>query len=201
MVYGYVRVSTDKQDAENQRFEINHFCAANGLEISEWIEETASGTKDYKNRRLGDLLNRVNEGDTIICTEISRLGRSLYMIFDVMKVLSENGVALYTIKDNFHLDNTISSKVLAFAFGLSAEIERNLISQRTKEALSRKKAEGIRLGRPPGSKNRVVKCTDKEAAIRTLRKEGHNYSHIARLLHVDRSTLVRYIKTRMEDEK
>lgn len=194
--YAYIRVSTAQQDAENQRFEIEKFCKGNGLTVDAWAVETVSGTKEYDKRKLGELLEIVHAGDLIVCTEISRLGRSLYMVMEILNVCLERGAKVWTVKDGFRLGDDIQSKVIAFAFGLSAEIERNLISQRTKEALARKKAEGVRLGRKPGSHNKTHKLAPKEPAIRILLNEGCNYSQIARLLHVDRSTLIRYINMR-----
>ena len=146
MIYGYIRVSSDKQTVENQRFEINNFCERNKLVIDGWIEETISG-------ELGKLLKRVQKDDLIICAELSRLGRNLFMIMEILNICMTKECRVWTIKDNYRLGEDIQSKVLAFAFGLSAEIERNLISQRTKEALARKKAEGITLGRPKGRKS------------------------------------------------
>lgn len=197
MVYGYVRVSTDKQTVENQRYEIERFAAAQGLTIGGWIEETISGTKSPDKRRLGELLANVQAGDLILCSELSRLGRSLFMIMEILSLCMSKDVRVWTVKDNYRLGDDIQSKVLAFAFGLSAEIERNLISQRTTEALARKRAEGVHLGRPKGAKSKVVKLTDAEPAIRILLDKGCNYSQIARDLKVDRTTLMRYIKSRM----
>lgn len=156
MIYGYIRVSSDKQTVENQRFEINNFCQRESLHIDGWIEETISGTKNYDKRQLGKLLNRVQKDDLIICAELSRLGRNLFMIMEILSLCMKKECRVWTIKDNYRLGDDIQSKVLAFAFGLSAEIERNLISQRTKEALARKKAEGVVLGRPKGRLSR--KC-------------------------------------------
>ena len=138
MNYGYIRVSTDKQTVENQRYEITDFAQKNGIQIDEWIEETISGTLEPQRRQLGTLLDRVQKDDLIICSELSRLGRSLFMIMSILNKLMETGARVWTIKDGYRLGDDIQSKVLAFAFGLSAEIERNLISQRTKEALERK---------------------------------------------------------------
>ena len=197
MTYGYIRVSSDKQTVENQRFEIGRFCAAQEMEIDGWIEETISGTRDYDKRKLGELLRNVRAGDLIICSELSRLGRSLYMVMEILSLCMERDCRVWTVKDNFRLGDDIQSKVLAFAFGLSAEIERNLISQRTKEALNRKRAEGVHLGRPKGALSKRVKLTGKEEVIRVLREEGTSWSQIARLLHVDRSTLVRFAKSRI----
>ena len=124
MIYGYIRVSTDKQTVENQRFEIINYAQKKGFCIDSWIEETISGTKSPCKRRLGLLLETVQSGDIIICSELSRLGRSLLMIMSILNLLMEKQCVVYTIKDNYILGDDIQSKVLAFAFGLSAEIER-----------------------------------------------------------------------------
>lgn len=197
MNYGYIRVSTDKQTVENQRFEILRFAEANGITVDGWIEETISGTKNYDKRKLGKLLKDVKAGDLIICAELSRLGRNLFMIMEILHICMNKECRVWTIKDGYRLGDDIQSKVLAFAFGLSAEIERELISQRTKEALDRKRAEGVQLGRPKGALSKNVKLSGKEEAIRILLDEGTSYAQIARLLHVDRSTLVRFVKSRM----
>jgi DNA invertase Pin-like site-specific DNA recombinase len=192
MVYGYIRVSTGKQTLENQRFEINQFCKKNNISINEWVEEVISGTKDVGDRELGGLLKQLKEGDILICSELSRLGRSLFMIMDVLNQCMKKEIQLWTIKDNYRLGADISSKVLAFAFGLSAEIERNLISQRTKEALARASAEGIHIGRPKGSKNKNLKLSGKENKIRELLARGHSKKEIARMMGVHRFTLYRF---------
>ena len=202
MTYGYIRVSSDKQTVENQRFEINRFCAQVGIEIDGWIEETVSGTKSYTKRRLGKLVKHVGNGDLIICSELSRLGRSLYMIMEILSYCMHRGCKVWTIKDGYRLGEDIQSKVLAFAFGLSAEIERNLISQRTREALARLKAEGKHIGRPKGNKNRpeVHPLYGKEEYIRKALASGKSQSQIARLLHCSRTTLRRFISTQMVEE-
>lgn len=194
MIYGYIRVSTDRQTVENQRFEINEFCKKQNIFIDKWIEETISGTKEVENRKLGKLLNKMKKEDVLICSELSRLGRSLLMIMGILNQCMQNEVQVWTIKDNYRLGNDISSKVLAFAFGLSAEIERNLISQRTKEALARKKAEGVILGRPIGSKSAKTKLTGKENKIKGLLNKKVSYSAISRILNVHRLTVTNFIK-------
>jgi len=194
MVYGYIRVSTDKQSVDNQRFEIQKFCLANKIAIDQWIEETNSGTKLPEKRRLGSLLAGAKTGDLIVCSELSRLGRNLLMIMSILNYLILNGVKILTIKDNYHLDDEIYTKVLAFALGLSAEIERNLISQRTKEALARKRSEGVRLGRPPGSKSKRLKLSGHEAEIQELLAQKVSKSAIARKLGVNRKTVNSFIK-------
>lgn len=199
MNYGYIRVSCDKQTVENQRFEIQNFATKHDLSLDGWIEETISGTTGYDKRKLGKLLGRVSVDDLIICTELSRLGRNLFMIMDILKTCMDKGCQVWTVKDNYRLGDDIQSKVLAFAFGLSAEIERNLISQRTKEALARRRAEGVVLGRPKGRKSSKVKLSGKEEAIRVLLGEGVNKVSIARLLKVSRGTLYTFIKDRMHE--
>ena len=134
MIYGYIRVSSDKQTVENQRFEISKFCTSHNIAIDGWIEETISGTKSYNKRELGKLLNRIEKDDLIICAELSRLGRNLFMIMEILNICMTKEAKVWTIKDNYRLGDDSQSNVLAFAFGQSAEIERNLISQRTKEA-------------------------------------------------------------------
>lgn len=193
MNYGYVRVSTDKQTVENQRFEINRFCCENGIKIDRWIEETISGTAAIEERKLGKLMGRMSKGDVLICAELSRLGRNLLMIMSILNYCMNNAIQVWTIKDNYRLGNDIHSKVLAFAFGLSAEIERNLISQRTKEALARKKAEGVILGRPKGSKSKNKKLSGKENEIRDLLNKRVSKSAIARKYRVHRMTLTTFI--------
>lgn len=197
MIYGYIRVSTDKQTVENQRFEINQFAIKNNLIIEKWIEETISGTKEVDKRTLGKLLKKTKKDDILICSELSRLGRSLFMIMEVLNFCMKREVKIWTIKDNYRLGEDIQSKVLAFAFGLSAEIERNLISQRTKEALARKKAEGVILGRPLGRKSSKVKLSGKELQIKKLLNKDVSYSAIGRILGVNRITVSKFANERI----
>ena len=195
MTYGYIRVSTDKQTVENQRYEILRFCQAHGLAVDGWIEETISGTTAYTQRALGRLLRRTRPGDLILCAELSRLGRSLLMIMEILNQCLTRGCKVWSIKDGYRLGEDIQSKVLAFAFGLSAEIERNLIAQRTREALARRRNEGMRLGRPRGSTipyQRLHLYPHRERIARLL-AQGCSQSLIARKLRVSRSTLSRFL--------
>lgn len=193
MIYGYIRVSTDKQTVENQRYEITHFCDHRQIVVDKWIEETISGTKELRERKLGRLLKNIKKGDVLICSELSRLGRNLLMIMGILNECMNRDIQVWTIKDNYRLGNDISSKVLAFAFGLSAEIERNLISQRTKEALARKRAEGVILGRPRGSRSAKTKLTGQERKIQELREQKVSYSAIGRILKVNRQTVKSFV--------
>ena len=194
MVYGYIRVSTDRQTVENQRFEINVFCQRNEMVVDKWIEETISGSKDVKDRKLGGLMKKMRKGDILLCSELSRLGRNLLMIMGILNECMNRDIQVWTIKDNYRLGSDINSKVLAFAFGLSAEIERNLISQRTKEALARKRAEGVVLGRPVGSKSAKKKLTGRDSEIKSLLDNKISISAIGRMLKVHRLTVSEFIK-------
>lgn len=193
-----MRISCDKSTVENQRFEIETYCAKNCITIDKWIEETVSGAKDYNDRKLGGVLRKIHKGDVIITCEISRLGRNLLMIMEILSVCMKKGCIVQTIKDGYRLGDDMQSKVLAFAFGLSAEIERKLISMRTKEALARLKASGVKLGRPEGSKNEEGKSKlfPHKVQIYHLRDEcGRSYSYIAKKFGVSRNTVRRFYAT------
>src|SRR6266536_1181550 len=189
MNYAYIRVSTDKQTTENQKFEILKFADEKNLKVGSWLEETVSGTKRISDRKLGELIERLSKGDKLIVTELSRLGRSLLEVMSILHTLMEKNVQVYTTKERYELGNNISSKVLAFAFSLSAEIERSMISSRTREALARKKSEGKRLGRPKGKFSSVTKLTGKDDLIREYLAKKIPVSVIARLLRVHRLTV------------
>jgi DNA invertase Pin-like site-specific DNA recombinase len=193
MNYGYIRVSTERQNTENQRFEILNFAETKGIVIERWIDETISATKKLDERKFGKLLKKMKKGDQLVVTELSRLGRNLMQIMKILHDCMERDIMVYTIKEKYKLGNNINSKVLAFAFGLSAEIERNLISQRTKEALARKKAEGVVLGRPKGRKSSHVKLTGKEKEIQALLNKNVSKSAIGRILGVNRLTVTKFI--------
>ena len=200
MVYSYIRISTDKQTVENQRFEIQSYATQNNIRINKWIEETISSKKLLADRKLGTLLQTIESQDTIIVSEISRLGRNLMQIMGILNLCMEKKIKIISIKENYELGDNINSKVLAFAFGLSAEIERNLISQRTKEALARKKAEGALLGRPKGSQSKKLKLQGKEQLIRKLLNDGYSKSDIAKKLGICYDTLNRFVFRKMPEE-
>lgn len=193
MIYGYIRVSTDKQTTENQRYEITKFCEKNDIKIDKWVEETISATKDISKRKLGALIDDLNPHDIIIASELSRLGRKLLEVMAILNHCTNNGAKVWTIKDNFRLDTDIQSKVLAFAFGLAAEIERNLISQRTKEALAARRAAGVILGRPKGKINSHLKLESKFLQIKDLLNKGVSQRKIAEQLQVSRNTLTLFL--------
>ena len=194
MNYSYIRVSSEKQTLANQKFEIKKYAKERNFIIHEWIEETISATKKLEERKFGRLLMRMQKGDQLIVTELSRLGRNLMQIMRILHDCMEKDIQVFTIKERYELGNNINSKVLAFAFGLSAEIERTLISQRTKEALARRKSEGIILGRPRGSKSSYLKLTGKEKEIGKLLDKKVSFSAIARILGVHRFTVSNFVK-------
>ena len=184
MIYGYIRTSTDKQNNENQHYEIEQFAATNNLTINKWIEETISSKKDLEERKLGKLLKKIKQDDIIIASELSRLGRNLLQVMSILHHC------------NYRLGTDIQSKVLAFAFGLSAEIERTMISQRTKRCLDRLRAEGKHIGRNKGSKNKNTKLSGKTDLIKTLLSQNISKTKIAKMLKVNYTTLYRFIKTK-----
>ena len=197
MIYGYIRTSTDKQNNENQRFEIEQFANNNNLKIDQWIEETISSKKDLEERKLGKLLKKIKQDDIIIATELSRLGRNLLQVMSILHHCMNIGCQVWTLKDNYRLGADIQSKVLAFAFGLSAEIERTMISERTKRCLDRLRAEGKHIGRKKGSKNKSTKLSGKLDLIKTLLSQNISKTQIARMLKVDYTTLYRFLKQQM----
>ena len=188
MVIAYLRVSTGKQHLANQEEEIRKFAAARGLAVDRWVTEVVSGKKHQKERRLGKVLGRLRSGDTLIVTELSRLSRTLTDIMAIMGRCLERNITLYSTKDGYAFDDSINSKVLCFAFGLVAEIERNLISMRTKEALALRKAEGVQLGRRKGSYTKLQILIDNRFEVIRMIKRGYRISTICRHFGVSRDT-------------
>ncbi len=182
------------QTYENQRFEIDRYCISMGLGVSEWVSESISGTVSVEKRMLGEVLMRMERGDLLICTELSRLGRNMLMVMGILNICSSKGISIHTIKDNFDLSDSINSKIIAFAFALAAEIERNLISQRTKEALAVRRMKGIKLGRPQGSSKKKVLFYKKKKDIEMMLSEGKTISQISLNLGIHRNTLRRYLQ-------
>lgn len=198
MIAAYLRVSTDRQSVENQRHELLRFANEKQVVIDTWVEETISSTKKLDERKLSTLLASMHAEDTLIVSELSRLGRSLFEIMSILHTLMEREVQVFTVKERYELGNTISAKVLAFAFGLSAEIERSLISARTREGLARRKAEGKKLGRPVGSRSRSSKLAGREADIERLLAARVPKAAIARVIGVNRHTIENYVKQKKD---
>ena len=194
-VYGYLRVSTDKQDCDNQKIGVEALAEKLGSPIENWIVDNGvSGTKEPEKRQLGKLLEKIQSGDVIICSELSRLGRKLFMMISILEHCMKIGAKVLTVKDGYELGDNVQSKVLAFAFGLVAELEREMISKRTKEALQRVKAQGRSVGRPKGRKNTKYVWNGKEKQIGRLLKLGIGKTKIARMTGMSVSSLYSFLK-------
>lgn len=196
MIYGYLRVSSDEQDVNSQKQGVVEFAKAKGWEIEKYItDEGVSGGKDPDKRNLGPLLKLLQKDDIIICSEISRLGRDLYMVMDILHHAMNVGCVIYTVKDKFVLGDDIQSKVLAFAFGLSAEIERQMIRQRTKEGLKLKVKQGILLGRPIGTKSdeSSTDLSDRKDELIQQYNWGVPERRLAQNFGCDRNTIARWM--------
>lgn len=203
MVYGYIRVSTDKQDYKNQKHGILEYGNRKKLGHIEFVEETISSRKKFESRDLSRLIDNMQDGDILVTSELSRIGRSIMEIMSIFKLLTEKGIQTHIIKGDFIIGgdaNKIQSSVLVFAFGLAAEIERELISQRTKEALAQRKAKGVKLGRKKGV-NAASKLDGKEKAITALLEKKIPVASIAKLFGVARTTMVNFIKSRKLKER
>ena len=194
MVVAYLRVSTEKQFLANQREELLRFAEKNGLQIDKWYTETVSGSVRSKDRKLSGVLNRMQRGDSLIVTEISRLSRTMLEIMTILNSCIKKEIVLYSTKEGYVFQNDMNSKVLGFAFGLMAEIERNLISMRTKEALARRRQEGVKLGRKKGTcpAMRVLRV-NKRRLIKDAQR-GVSCSELARQMGVSRTTMHRFLK-------
>ena len=180
--------------SKTKKMEIQKFCAQNNMSVDFWVEDVISGTKDPSFRKLGKvIMENICEGDLIICTELSRLGRSLLMIMNTLNFFQEHGVLVWTIKDNFRLSDDITSKVVSFAFGLAAEIERQLISQRTKVALERAKKSGIHVGRRKGQKSSHYKLTPFSSYIIEEISAGRSISSLAKEFNVSWDTVKNHL--------
>ena len=194
MIVAYLRVSTGHQVLDNQSNEISKYADAKGIIIDKWVTEVVSGKRKGSERKLGAAIKKMKEGDMLIVTEISRLSRTLMDIMSIMGTLLQKGVNLYSIKDGYSFDNSINSKVLIFAFGLVAEIERNLISLRTKEALELRKLQGVKLGRPKNTLRKMNILIDNISCIVKALERGETKAKICRRYRISFSTFTRFEK-------
>lgn len=193
MIYGYIRVSTDTQTVENQKMAILEYANYNRMDGIEFVSETISGTKTPDKRKLGGLIEKTNSGDTIIVTELSRLGRSMTMVLNVLQTFLDKNVKVIAIKEGYELGDNIQSKVLAFAFGLSAEIERTLISERTKLGLERARKQGKKIGRQFGEKPHYYKLTPYKSIIREYIRKGRTINSMAEEFGVSWLTMKNFV--------
>lgn len=194
MVIAYIRVSTQEQSYQGQRHEIDTWCRKNGISVDKWVEEKVSGMRNVQERTLGKAIGRMREGDLLVCTELSRLGRNMMMVMSILNRCSEKNVRIRSIKDNFELSDSIQSKIIAFAFSLAAEIERNLIAERTREALAAKKAVGIKLGRPCGKSRERLRYDRMREDVLQMLEQKRPRKEIAEKVGIHPNTLLRYLK-------
>lgn len=193
MIVGYLRVSTGKQNIENQREEISRYAEQNGMTIDVWVSEIVSGKQKSSGRKLGRTISKMKQGDTLIVSEVSRLSRTLTDIMSIMGRCLNKGISIYTTKEKYRFDDSINSKILCFAFGLVAEIERNLISLRTKEALALRKAEGKVLGRRKGYTPKLDLLIANQDKVIAMRNNGATIAEICRKFSVSRETYYKFM--------
>ncbi len=193
-VIAYIRKSTDRQSFEHQEYEIEQYAEKHNLKIDRWVEESISSRKELKKRQLGKLLEELQDGDILIATEISRLGRSLLEVMGILQTCLEKNCQVWTIKESYNLKNDLQSQLLAVVFSIGVSIERSLLSQRTKTALDAKKAAGVKLGRPFGAESKKLKLSKNTKRIRDLLDKKVPKAQIARIMGVQKITLRRFIK-------
>ena len=198
MVFAYLRVSTAKQDPANQKREINNYAISKGIKVDKWVIETCSGKLKGKNRKLGKLLVSLKKNDVLIVTEISRLSRTLHEIMSIMGTCIDKEIIIYSTKDRYTFDNSINSKVLSFAFGLVAEIEHKLISQRTKEALALRKERGVKLGRKVGSSPKLNILESEKKRVVEMIKEKKSIKSICSYYQISTETFRKFRKINPE---
>lgn len=202
--YAYLRVSTDQQDLNNQRHGILEYANQLGVAKLQFVEDTDSGKKNWKERKSGDLLQQTMQaGDVVIFAEVSRMARSTLQVLEMLEYAAEKELEVHIAKQNMRFDDSLNSKITATVLGLAAEIEREFISTRTKEALAKRKAEGVQLGRPKGRASRV-KLDAHEKEIRRYLKLGISKRAIAKLVDCSPSTLYDWLdrrKLRVKPEK
>lgn len=190
----YIRVSTDKQDLDNQRHGVIEYAKKHSLEPLTFFEDTASGKKSWRDRDIGKLIESAKKDDILLVAEISRLARSTLQVLEILQECAKKELAVHVAKSNMVMDGSLNSRITAVVLGLAAEIEREFISSRTTEALARRKAEGLPLGRPKGSKNVSKKLDkDKDKIIEMLKKGVHKVS-IARMLDCSNETLYSFLE-------
>ena len=193
----YLRVSTNQQDLKNQRYEVLNYAQKNGLQIDDFIEVEVSSRKSTGERMIDCLLGQLGAGDRVIVSELSRIGRSTVEVLNTIKNLTDLGVTLIAIKQNLTISGNgdIQSKVMVTLFSLFSELERDLISERTKRALEAKKASGVILGRPRGSLSGSI-LDGKEAEIEQLLNKRVGISSMAKIFSVSRGTVYNFINSR-----
>ena len=185
---------------ENQRSEIEKFAEKKGLTIQKWQMEKISGVKKQEERKLSGTLKKLKKDDVLIVSEMSRLSRTMLEIMSILNTCIKKEITLYSVKEGYSFENSMTSKVMGFAFGMAAEIERNLIASRTREALAYRKAQGVVLGRPKGSNTRMQVLIDNDGEIRKMIERGMRKSDIAHIYGVSKATLYNFLKRNVDRE-
>lgn len=197
-VFAYLRVSTDAQDVANQRHGVTRYCAEKQLFAPAFVEDTASGKTDWRTRPLGKIIERAQRGDVIVVSEVSRLARNTLQVLEIGRACMAQGVHLHVAKNGIVFDDSMQSKIVATVLGLVAEIERDFISSRTKEALAKRKADGIQLGRPKGQAEQLA--LDKHAdKIDSYLASGISKATIAKIIDTTPATLYKWLHARRPD--
>lgn len=192
--FAYIRVSTDKQDLDNQRHGVIEYAKKNKLEPLTFFEDTASGKKSWKDRDLGKLLEQAKKGDVLLVSEISRLARSTLQVLEILQEAAKKEIGVHIAKSNMVMDGSLNSKITAVVLGLAAEIERDFISARTTEALAKRKAAGLALGRPIGSTNVEKKLDKRKEEIKEMLAKGAHKTSIARIVECSPETLYNWMQ-------
>ena len=190
----YLRVSTIDQDLEKNKAAILHLANEKNFGKVHFVEETISGKINWRKRKIANILDEAKKGDRIIVSELSRLGRSMLECMEILSIAMTKGVFIYAVKGNWQLDDTIQSKIIAMAFSMAAEIERDLISKRTTEALKARKAAGMILGRPKGTGKSKLDISRTE--IEALLANGSTQKFIAARYRTTESNLHNWLKKR-----
>ncbi len=194
--FAYLRVSTDQQDVDKQKHGILEYANQHGISGMVFVEDTASGKTNWKERKSGELLQAMMQpGDTVVFAEVSRMARSTLQVLEMLEYAAQHDYRVHIAKQNMQFDDSLNSKITATILGLAAEIERDFVSMRTKEALAKLKAEGKKLGRPPG-KAPKVRLDKHEKEIKGYLKKGISKRSIAKLLECSETTLYEWLKRR-----
>lgn len=194
-IYAYLRVSTDAQDVDNQKHGILEYANKHGFSNMIFVEDTVSGQKKWQLRKLGELVRNAEKGDIIIFAEISRMARSTLQVLEIMERCTTDGIEVHVTKQNMVLDRSMSSRITVTVLGMAAEIEREFISIRTKEALAKRKAAGLPMGRPVGQAE-VLKLDAKAAEINDLIAKGVNKRSIAKVVGCSHTALYDWLDRR-----
>lgn len=193
--YTYLRVSTNRQDVKNQKLGVLEYCNSHGITPLKFVEDTVSGKTPWRERAIGAILKKSVQGDVIIVAEVSRLGRSTLQVLEILEAAAQKGISVHIAKNRMVMDGSMQATITATILGLAAQIEREFISARTKEALYKSKIDGVKLGRPKGHAELLKLDTFHDDIVGYLKK-GINKRAIAKLIECSPSTLYKWLKRR-----